>query len=78
MKTIRNDPTGGSQSPLPAAPPSDVNRYAKLGTSGVSISSSSQADVTVRSSRVEGWVVAGILLLASALAMGIYLVVLHH
>ena len=53
-------------------------RYGNLGTQGVAVSSDERADVTYRTSRTEGWVVATALLLASCLAMGIYLVVLHH
>jgi hypothetical protein len=53
-------------------------RYSQLGTEGVAVSSDDRADVTYRTSRTEGWLVAGALLLASCLAMGIYLVVLHH
>lgn len=53
-------------------------RYSQLGTPGVSVSSDPRADVPYRTSRLEGWVVATVLLLASCLAMGIYLVVLHH
>ncbi|MHB1523447.1 MAG: hypothetical protein ACYCS9_05380 [Candidatus Dormibacteria bacterium] len=53
-------------------------RYANLGTVGVAVSSDARADVTFRTSRLEGWLVAGALLLASCLSMGIYLIVLHH
>jgi hypothetical protein len=44
----------------------------------VAVSSDARADVSFQTSRMEGWLVAGALLLASCLAMGIYLVVLHH
>jgi len=53
-------------------------RYPNLGTKGVSISSSERADVVIRTSRTEGWIVATALLLAGCISMGIYLVVLHH
>ena len=42
------------------------------------MSSDARADVTFRTSRLQGWLVAGALLLASCLSMGIYLIVLHH
>ncbi|MGA9775897.1 MAG: hypothetical protein WBU92_08250 [Candidatus Dormiibacterota bacterium] len=42
------------------------------------MSSDPRADVSYKASRTEGWIVASALLLASCLAMGIYLVVLHH
>jgi hypothetical protein len=58
--------------------PSEAQRYPNLGTQGVSISSSESADVTIRPSRIEGWLVATGLLLAGCVSMGIYLVVLHH
>ncbi len=53
-------------------------RYSQLGTKGVTVSSDPRADVSYTVSRMEGWIVASALLLASCLAMGIYLVVLHH
>lgn len=55
-----------------------AERYPHLGTKGISVSSSSSADVSIRPSRIEGWVVATALLLAGCISMGIYLVVLHH
>jgi hypothetical protein len=58
--------------------PSEAQRYPNLGTQGVSISSSDAADVTIHTSRTEGWLVATGLLLAGCISMGIYLVVLHH
>lgn len=69
----------------PETPPStgskganESQRYPNLGTKGVSISSSDTADVVIRTSRTEGWIVATALLLAGCISMGIYLVVLHH
>lgn len=67
--------------PRPAAgedPETLRARYSRLGTRGVTVSSDPRAEVVFSSSRLEGWVVASGLLLASCLAMGIYLVVLHH
>ncbi len=67
--------------PLPATGPASprvADRYPNLGTRGVSVSSRPQADVAITTSRVEGWVVATGLLLAGALAMGIYVLLLHH
>jgi hypothetical protein len=55
-----------------------AQRYSHLGTTGVTVSSDSRADVAVAGSPWEGWIIAAALLLASCLAMGIYLVVLHH
>ena len=69
--------------PSPAAAPAPrsaplADQYQKLGTRGITVSSSPDADVSIRPSRLEGWLVAGGLLLASAVAMAIYLVVLHR
>lgn len=58
--------------------PNEAERYPNLGTKGVSVSSSDSADVTIRPSRTEGWLVATALLVAGCISMGIYLVVLHH
>jgi len=44
----------------------------------VSVSSSESADVSILTSRTEGWMVAIALLVAGCISMGIYLVVLHH
>ncbi len=55
-----------------------ADRYPNLGTRGVTVSSSPGADVSVLTSRLEGWLVAVGLLAMGALAMGIYVVVLHH
>ncbi|HUY96298.1 MAG TPA: hypothetical protein VMW47_01505 [Verrucomicrobiae bacterium] len=65
----------------PAAAVADArvaDRYPNLGTRGVTVSSSPGADVSILTSRLEGWLVAIGLLAAGALAMGLYLVVLHH
>ena len=68
--------------PAPALEPDDprflAQRYCNLGTTGVTVSSDSRADVAIGGSPLEGWIIATVLLLASCLAMGIYLVVLHH
>ncbi|MGA2873453.1 MAG: hypothetical protein ABSF27_07750 [Candidatus Dormibacteria bacterium] len=58
--------------------PAESERYPNLGTKGVSVSSAASADVSIRTSRWEGWLVAVGLLLAGCISMGIYLVVLHH
>jgi hypothetical protein len=59
--------------------PNEVaRRYSKLGATGVSVSSDPRASAVSPGSPLEGWVVATALILASCLAMGIYLVVLHH
>jgi hypothetical protein len=58
--------------------PAESERYPNLGTKGVSISSSESADISIRTSRREGWLVALGLVLAGCISMGIYLVVLHH
>jgi hypothetical protein len=42
------------------------------------VSSSESADVSILTSRAEGWMVAIALLVAGCISMGIYLVVLHH
>ncbi|HVA21988.1 MAG TPA: hypothetical protein VNN74_07835 [Candidatus Micrarchaeia archaeon] len=42
------------------------------------MSSSPGADVSILSSSLEGWLVAVGLLCAGALAMGVYVLVLHH
>lgn len=55
-----------------------AQRYHRLRTTGVTVSSDRRADVSIRGSALEGWGIAAVLLLASCLAMGIYLVVLHH
>jgi hypothetical protein len=73
MPTPKNDPV-----PEPGDPRYLARRYSKLGTTGVTVSSDPRADVPALTSRLEGWAVAFTLLLASCLAMGIYLVVLHH
>lgn len=62
----------------PDDPAMVAKRYSRLGTTGVTVSSDSRAEVTSPGSPLEGWVVAAALLLASCLSMGIYLVVLHH
>ena len=62
----------------PDDPDAVALRYSRLGTTGVTVSSDSRAEITSSGSPLEGWVVAAALLLASCLAMGIYLVVLHH
>lgn len=56
----------------------ESRRYPNLGTHGVSVSSSESADVSIVTSRTEGWMVAIALLVAGCISMGIYLVVLHH
>jgi hypothetical protein len=56
----------------------ESRRYPNLGTRGVSVSSSESADVSILTSRTEGWMVAIALLVAGCISMGIYLVVLHH
>lgn len=56
----------------------ESRRYPNLGTPGVSVSSSESADVSILTSRTEGWIVAIALLAAGCISMGIYLVVLHH
>ncbi|MGH7665947.1 MAG: hypothetical protein ACREN1_01315 [Candidatus Dormibacteria bacterium] len=61
-----------------AGGPTESDRYPNLGTKGISVSSSSAADVPIGASRTEGWLVATALLLAGCISMGIYLVVLHH
>jgi hypothetical protein len=69
----------GDQTSAALAPaPGDPQRYPNLGTQGLSMSSSDSADVSVRTSRTEGWWVAIGLLLAGCISMGIYLVLLHH
>ncbi|MHB1527367.1 MAG: hypothetical protein ACYCZN_14030 [Candidatus Dormibacteria bacterium] len=55
-----------------------AQRYGSLGTTGVTVSSDSRADVAISGSPLEGWIIATVLLLASCLAMGIYLLVLHR
>ncbi|HUY56631.1 MAG TPA: hypothetical protein VMV12_02230 [Candidatus Micrarchaeaceae archaeon] len=73
---MNTDPAGESDLSNPA--PTEAQRYPNLGTQGVSVSSSAAADIPVRASRTEGWVVATALLVAGCISMGIYLVVLHH
>ncbi|MHB1501349.1 MAG: hypothetical protein ACYCYK_09335 [Candidatus Dormibacteria bacterium] len=55
-----------------------AHRYSRLGATGVTVSSDQRASVVSPGSPLEGWVIAAVLILASCLAMGIYLVVLHH
>ncbi|MDA8394358.1 MAG: hypothetical protein M0T72_03800 [Candidatus Dormibacteraeota bacterium] len=74
----RSTPETNAPSAAESGPAALRARYPNLGTEGVAVSSDSRADVTFSTSRMEGWLVAGALLLASCLAMGIYLVVLHH
>lgn len=62
----------------PGEPQFLARRYSKLGTVGVTVSSDPRADVPALSNRLEGWIIAAALMLASCLAMGVYLVVLHH
>jgi len=65
--------------PSTSAPePTTAQRYPHLGTKGISVSSSASADISIRPSRREGWMVTGGLLVAGCISMGIYLVVLHH
>ena len=84
-KSGRRRPDPGRSTPETDAPNAAESgpgalraRYPNLGTEGVAVSSDARADVSFQTSRMEGWLVAGALLLASCLAMGIYLVVLHH
>jgi hypothetical protein len=62
----------------PDDPAEVASRYSRLGATGVSVSSDPRATVVSPGSPLEGWLVAAGLILASCLAMGIYLVVLHH
>ncbi|MGH7643231.1 MAG: hypothetical protein ACRENX_09520 [Candidatus Dormibacteria bacterium] len=70
------EPEGNPESPT--SEPTGAQRYPHLGTQGVSVSSSASADISIRPSRTEGWVVTVGLLVAGCISMGIYLVVLHH
>jgi len=71
-------PPPAATAPVPPRPPALADQYPNLGTRGITVSSSLDAEVSVQTSRLEGWLVAGGLLLASAVAMAIYLVVLHR
>lgn len=62
----------------PADPRFLAHRYSKLGTVGVTVSSDPGADVPALTNRLEGWIITAALMLASCVAMGIYLVVLRH
>ena len=62
----------------PDDPAEVARRYSKLGATGLTVSSDSRASSVSPCSPWEGWLVAAGLILASCLAMGIYLVVLHH
>ncbi len=62
----------------PDDPAEVARRYSRLGATGISVSSDPRAKVVSPGSPLEGWLVATALILASCLAMGIYLVVLHH
>jgi hypothetical protein len=62
----------------PDDPAEVARRYSKLGATGLTVSSDSRASRVSPGSPLEGWLVAAGLILASCLAMGIYLVVLHH
>jgi hypothetical protein len=73
---LSTDPEGTRSTSSPQ--PTEAQRYPHLGTKGVSVSSSASADVSIRPSRTEGWVVATGLLVAGCISMGIYLVLLHH
>jgi len=71
-------PAPASASPSAKGPGRVADRYPNLGTRGVTVSSSPGADVSILSSSLEGWLVAVGLLCAGALAMGVYVLVLHH
>ena len=73
---MSTQPKGADDATAPAA--GESRRYPNLGTRGVSVSSSESADVSIVTSRTEGWMVAIALLVAGCISMGIYLVVLHH
>ena len=62
----------------PSLGSTEAQRYPNLGTQGVSVSSSESADVSIVTSRTEGWLVATALLVAGCISMGIYLIVLHR
>ncbi len=71
-------PPTPAEAPVPPRPAALADQYPNLGTRGLTVSSSPDAEVSVQTSRLEGWLVAGGLLLASAVAMAIYLVILHR
>jgi hypothetical protein len=73
---LSTQPERGDDASAPEA--GEARRYPNLGTRGVSVSSSESADVSILTSRTEGWMVAIALLVAGCISMGIYLVVLHH
>ncbi|MGH7758337.1 MAG: hypothetical protein ACREN7_03400 [Candidatus Dormibacteria bacterium] len=58
--------------------PETPDRYPNLGTRGVSVSSSSSADVSIQTSKLEGWLIASLLLALGCISMGVYLIVLRH